>query len=586
MGLGRTSTALLRHPRAHPWLARRAHTSASPDYIIVGAGSAGCVLANRLTEDPNVKVLLLEAGRADRGRWDSWMVQMPAALTYNLADTRYNWDFVTTPQPGLDGRQISQPRGKVLGGSSSLNAMAYIRGHPLDYDRWEAEGATGWSHRECLPYFKKAQTFHGEGDSTYQGFDGPLDVKAGNTKETLPLNQALVKAGTEAGYQPTDDLNGYQQEGFGPMHMTISPDGRRASTANTYLRPVIDRPNLTVQTGCLGTQLLFAPDEPTVCIGIEYEDATGQRHSVHAAKEVILSLGAIGSPHLLMLSGIGPAHELSKHGIGLRVDLPVGDNLQDHLDLYIQYECEQPTTLFPYATWYRPHKRIMAGIEWLTTGTGVCASNHFEAGGFIRTRAGIQHPDLQFHFIPGCVVGQLDFLPRDGFQLHCSTMRATSRGTLTLQSPDPHQAPVIDPNYLSTQDDIEDLRNGVRLAVEILEQDALAEFRGKRLSPDPALDLSDDEVLDAWVRETTHSAYHPCSTCAMGSVVDSAGAVKGVSNLRVVDASIMPSVVSGNLNAPTIMLAEKCADAIRGLPPLEAQESPYWVHPDWETQQR
>lgn len=573
-----------------PWsrLARPRGLCTAPDYVIVGAGSAGCVLANRLTENPDVKVLLLEAGKPDRGRWDSWTIQMPAALTYNLADTRYNWGFETTPQKHVDGRVIAQPRGKGLGGSSSINAMAYIRGHPLDYDRWAEQGATGWEHDACLPYFKKAECFDGDADSAYQGTEGPLQVRHGATAETARLNLALIEAGKQAGYAESSDLNGYRQEGFGPMHMTVAPNGERSSTANAYLRPAMARPNLKVLTGCHATRVMFEASKGGAprAVGVEYTQG-GKQHTARAVREVLLCLGALGSPQLLMLSGVGPAEELAKHGIPMVLQSEaVGQNLQDHLDLYLQYECLQPHTLYPYATWRQPHKRIMAGLQWFTAGKGVAASNHFEAGGFIRTRAGIQHPDLQFHFIPGCVVGQLDFLPRHGFQLHCSTMRASSVGHVALSSADPEAAPVIEPNYLSTEQDVVDFRNGVRLAVEILEQQAMSPFRGTRIAPGPELDLEDDEALDSWVRQSTHSAYHPSCTCAMGAVTDPEGKVVGAEGLRVVDASLMPSVVSGNLNAPTIMIAEKLADSIKGLPGLPRERPAHWTHPEWQTKQR
>jgi len=581
------------------------------DYVIVGGGSAGCAIAHRLAKDGGKRVLLIENGPSDRGSWDWWKIHMPAALTFNLADNKYNWDFHTVPQKGLDGRRLHQPRGRTLGGSSAINAMAYVRGHALDYERWVDEiGAGGetWNYRHVLPYFKKAQS-HSEGGSTYRGGDGPLSVSRKNTAVVESINGAFVEAGVQAGYLGTADQNGFQQEGFGKMDMTVTPAGERASTANAYLRPLRNTANhedkeagtrLDILTGRTGTRLLL---EGSRVVGVETVSSHGhddaQRHL--AGAETILCAGAVGSPQLLNLSGIGNAPDLEKLGIKVQHHLPeVGQNLQDHLEFYIQYR-SNPPSLYPYAATFsklpsplnryafrRPLLAAQSGLTWMFGGSGLGASNHFEVGGFIRSRPGVRHPDLQYHFIPGIVVGQLDFLPDHGFQAHCGPLRPTSRGSVKLASADFKEAPLIDPNFLATEEDIVDMRAGVRHTVEILEQSALADnFIKERFSPEPGFDIGDDKTVDAWVRKMTHSGYHLSCTCAMGRVVDAHGLVFGLEGLRIADASIMPSMTSGNLNAPTIMIGEKIAAHICGheLPPVE--NSVGWFEaPDWETTQR
>jgi len=572
------------------------------EYVVLGAGSAGCVLSRRLTQAGR-SVALVEAGRWDSGRWDSWTIQMPAALTYSVADKRYNWGFETVPQKNLAMRRIQQPRGKVLGGSSSINAMAYVRGNPLDYERWENEDSIpGWGFKDVLPYFKRAQNFKGHAPETnqemspYRGYDGPLKVTNYETPKTRTnvLFNVLEEAGIDAGYNHTKDPNGFMQEGFGPYDMSVDPDtGKRCSTAAAYLHPALkeNSDKLHLETETLVLKVLFHKDSvsgKSRAIGVKCENTkTGEVFEIMAEKEVILSLGAVGSPHLLMLSGIGDTEHLQKNGVNeiIHHNAEVGANLQDHLEVYLQYLCKLPVSLYPYASWTLRyfHKRIAIGIEWFLGGTGICASNQFETGAFIRSDKGVKYPDIQYHFIPGCVVGQLDFLPHHGFQIHVGTLRPTSRGTIRLASNDPKEAPLIDPNFFDTQKDRDDMRKAVRLADEVIQQPAFEPYKGRRLAPEP--DVKSDAEIHEWIQNSSHSAYHLSCTCAMGKVVDSNGKVFGVDGLRVVDASIMPTMTSGNLNAPTIMIAEKIAANLANteLPP---DPQPFYVHPNWETQQR
>ena len=554
-------------------------TTQNYDYVIVGAGSAGCVLADRLTESGEHSVLLLEMGGSDK----SVFIQMPTALSYPMNTEKYAWQFHTEKEPGLDNREMHCPRGKVLGGSSSINGMVYVRGHACDFDQWQENGAQGWDYQSCLPYFKKAESWKG-GEDTYRGGNGPLSTNNGNDMTYNPLYQAFIDAGVEAGYRRTDDYNGYCQEGFGPMHMTVK-DGVRASTSNAYLRRALARPNLTLKTGVLTHKVLL---EGTKAVGVEFSK-NAQVQTVLASKEVILSAGSVGSPQLLQLSGIGPKAVLEKAGVPLVVDAPgVGENLQDHLEVYFQYFCKQPVTLNSKLGLL---SKGLIGARWLLFKSGLGATNHFESCGFIRSRAGLKWPNIQYHFLPAAMRydGQAA-VDGHGFQVHVGPNKPESRGKLWIESADPAAKPRILFNYISTEQDKQDWRDTIRLTREILQQSALDDYRGEEIQP--GLQVQTDDEIDQWVKANVESAYHPSCTCKMGddndpmAVLNSACQVRGVEQLRVVDSSIFPTITNGNLNAPTIMVAEKAADIILGKPALASENAPVWIHPEFATQQR
>ena len=542
------------------------------DYVIVGGGSAGCALANRLSADPNNSVLVLEAGRPDY--WFDVFIHMPAALMFPIGSKFYDWMYSSQPEPHMNGRRVTHGRGKILGGSSSINGMIFQRGNPLDFERWGADaGMSSWDYAHCLPYFKRMENcLAADTTDQFRGKDGPLRLERGQVKN--PLFGAFFSAVKQAGHPITQDVNGYQQEGFAAFDRNVKR-GRRFSAARAYLHPVKRRRNLTVQCRALATKLIT--EEKTV-VGVEYSLPFGRNKSVRA-KEVILCGGAFNSPQLLQVSGIGNETDLRSVGITPIHHLPgVGENLQDHLEVYVQQSCTQPVSLNPTMKFW---KRPFIGFAWLFR-KGPGASNHFEAGGFIRSNAEVKYPNLMFHFLP-IAVRYDGTAPAGGhgYQVHIGPMYSNSRGSVKAVSADVRDKPALTFNYLSTIEDKREWVEAISAARKILGQPAFDPFNGGEISPGPQV-ATDEQVLD-WVRKDGETAYHPSCTCKMGtdsmSVVDPASMrVHGMAGLRVVDASVMPYVTNGNIYAPVMMVAEKAADLILGKTPLVPEPVEFYRH--------
>ncbi len=548
----------------------------SYDYIVIGSGSAGAIVAARLSEDKSVSVLLIEAGGSDKNIF----IRMPTALGIPMNTRKFNWGFKSEPERFLNDRIMNCPRGRVLGGSSSINGMVYVRGNPFDFDEWETLGANGWNYKNCLPYFKKVEN-HKIKSSIYTGNDGAIAISGGNNMKN-PLYNAFIDSAIEAGYEKTEDYNGYQQEGFGQKFMNVD-SGVRASSSYAYLNPIKQRKNLTILSKSLVTKIIFKNKK---ACGVELIK-NNKNYSIYSKKEIILSAGSIGSPHILQVSGVGCRKKLKNAGIQVIHDLPgVGENLQDHLEFNFQYQCKQPITLNSQIS---PLKKLKIGIEWIITKKGLGASNHFEACGFIRSKAGVKWPDIQYHFLPGAITydGTVAFAGH-GFQVHVGHNKPTSRGSITATSSDIRVRPKIQFNYLSTESDRAGFRASVRLTREIMQQKSMKPFLGQVIQPSDEIQ-SDDEI-DEFIRDSVDSAYHPCGTCKMGegnnAVVDKNLKVYGINGLRVIDSSVFPAIPNGNLNAPTMMLAERGADILKNKLLKPDKKVNIYLNKNWQKSQK